>query len=94
MVSVRSSNLGLRLLTYLALLQDKVVSDFEVSLEKLEKVEASMTAAFKLGLSEEGDHVKVKMLPTFVHSLPSDEEGEFLFVDFGGTNLRVGRISE
>ena len=70
------------------------MSEFEVSLDKMREVERSLMAEFKRGLEKEGDDVKVKMLLTHVHSFPSDETGEYLFVDFGGTNLRVGRISE
>ena len=67
---------------------------FEVPLKTMEEVELSMMEELKRGLEEEGEHVKVKMLITFVHSIPSNEEGEFLYVDFGGSNLRVGRMSK
>ena len=72
-----------------------MVSAFEVSLETMREVEASLTAEFKRGLKEEGDHVPVKMLLTFVHSIPNGtEKGEFIALDLGGSNFRVGKIRE
>lgn len=61
----------------------------------MEKMVQSLTAEFIRGLSEEGEHVKVKMLLTFVHSIPNGtEEGDFIALDLGGSNFRVGKISK
>ena len=52
-----------------------------------------MTDDFIKGLSEEGQ--VVKMLLTFVHSIPNGtENGEFLALDLGGSNYRVWKVSE
>ena len=71
------------------------MSEFEVSVDALKEVEASLMEEFRRGLAEEGNHVVVKMHLTFVHSIPNGtEEGEFLALDFGSNKLRVGRVSE
>ena len=49
-------------------IQDKVVSEFEISLETMKEVEGLLTAEFCEGLVEEGDNVKVKMFLTYIHS--------------------------
>lgn len=75
--------------------QDKVVSEFDISLESLKEVERLLTAEFVKGLEREGDDIKVKMLVTYVHSMPDGtEEGDFLALDLGGSNFRVLLISE
>lgn len=57
-------------------------------------MEQRLTEDFKKGLAREGDDVKVKMLITYVHSLPDgSEEGDFLALDLGGSNFRVLLIS-
>ncbi len=49
---------------------------------------------FEKGLSREGDDIMVKMLITYVHSLPDGtEKGDFLALDLGGSNFRVLLIS-
>lgn len=71
------------------------MSEFEISLEALREVERLLTAEFVKGLEREGDDVKVKMLVTYVHSMPDGtEEGDFLALDLGGSNFRVLLISE
>lgn len=61
----------------------------------MREVEGLLTAEFVKGLEREGDDVKVKMLVTYVHSMPDgSEEGEFLALDLGGSNFRVLLISE
>ena len=45
-------------------------------------MERRLTEDFKKGLAREGDDIKVKMLITYVHSLPDgSEEGGFLALD-------------
>ena len=64
-------------------------------MESLREVEASLTDEFDKGLITEEDEVIVKMLITHVHEMPSGkEEGEFLVIDLGATNLRVIHMSE
>ena len=76
-------------------IQDQIVKGFEITLETMKEVEGLLTSDFIKGLSEEGDHVIVKMLLTFVHSIPNGtENGEFLALDLGGSNCRVWKISE
>ena len=58
-------------------------------------MERRLTEDFKKGLAREGDDIKVKMLITYVHSLPDgSEEGDFLALDLGGSNFRVLLISK
>lgn len=71
------------------------MSEFAIPLDQLQKVEQRITADFIKGLAREGDDVIVKMLITYVHSLPDgSEEGDFLALDLGGSNFRVLLISE
>ncbi len=82
-------------LNIILLLQDQVVSEFNISLDQLKEVEKRITAEFHKGLDREGDDVKVKMLVTYVHSLPDgSEKGDFLALDLGGSNFRVLLISK
>ena len=77
------------------LLQDEVVKAFELSKEGMQEVELRITADFQKGLEREGEDVKIKMLVTYVHSLPDgSEQGNFLGLDLGGSNFRVLLISE
>ncbi|PJF18173.1 Phosphotransferase [Paramicrosporidium saccamoebae] len=62
---------------------------FNVSLETLQTVADNFHTALMAGLCKEGQMIRA--LPSFVCELPSGrEEGDFLVVDLGGTNLRVG----
>ena len=68
---------------------------FTISLDGMKEVERRITEDFKKGLEREGDDVKVKMLITYVHSLPDgSERGDFLALDLGGSNFRVLLISK
>lgn len=59
----------------------------------MKEVKSELTKEFVKGLAEDGQCVK--MLPTFVHSLPGEkEQGDFMATDLGGTKFRVGRCSE
>ena len=72
-----------------------MVKQFEITKEGMAEVAVRLTRDFEKGLSREGDDVKVKMLVTYVHSLPDgSEEGDFLALDLGGSNFRVLLISE
>ncbi len=77
------------------MLQEQVVSEFSIPVDKLQEVERRITADFNKGLAREGDDVMIKMLVTYVHSLPDgSEEGDFLALDLGGSNFRVLLISK
>ena len=72
------------------LLQDTVIKAFEITTEGMGEVASRLSKDFNKGLEREGDDVKVKMLITYVHSLPDgSEEGDFLALDLGGSNFRV-----
>eukprot|EP00731_Ephydatia_muelleri_P020660 Em0013g387a len=69
---------------------DSVLKSFEISLEALEEISSLLRKDFDKGLESEGDDVVVKMLNTYVHSLPDGtEKGKFLALDLGGSNFRV-----
>lgn len=69
---------------------DAVIKAFEITTEGMGEVSSRLTKEFNKGLEREGDDVKVKMLVTYVHSLPDgSEEGDFLALDLGGSNFRV-----
>ena len=56
----------------------------------MEKVSNRLRKDFEEGLSKDDHKSCVKMLITFVHSLPDgSEEGDFLALDLGGSNFRV-----
>uniref|UniRef100_A0A804NE56 Phosphotransferase n=1 Tax=Zea mays TaxID=4577 RepID=A0A804NE56_MAIZE len=67
--------------------------------ERLRQVADAMVAEMRAGLAsndsegDSGSSVLLKMLVTYVDSLPSgDEKGLFYALDLGGTNFRVLRI--
>ena len=69
---------------------DAVLKSFQISLEALEEISLLLRRDFDKGLEREGDDVVVKMLNTYVHSLPDGtEKGKFLALDLGGSNFRV-----
>ena len=75
-------------------LQDEVVNSFTISLDAMKDISSKLTEEFKTGLAREGEDVVVKMLITYVHSLPDGtEKGDFLALDLGGSNFRVLLIS-
>ncbi|XP_036000192.1 hexokinase-2 [Fundulus heteroclitus] len=67
---------------------------FCLSVEKLQDVSNRLLEAMKQGLDKQmHDNAPVKMLPTFVTATPDGtEQGDFLAVDLGGTNLRVFHV--
>ena len=75
------------------MVQDKVLEGFSISLEKMKRVAAGLAEDFEKGLANEDDS-PVKMLVTYVHSLPDGtEQGDFMALDLGGSNFRVLLIS-
>lgn len=73
------------------------MAQFVVSRETLESVMLKFNEDFTLGLSSEQtkrDQSPVKMLPTYVRSIPDGtEEGDYFALDLGGTNFRVLLVS-
>ena len=73
-------------------MQESVLKKFDITRDGMEEVAAALRGEFDEGLSRSDHTSSVKMLITFVHSLPNgskEEEGDFLALDLGGTNLRV-----
>lgn len=70
-----------------------LLDQFKVSRESLEKLILSMDKDFTQGLSDSPlvrAESPIKMIPTFVRSVPDgSEEGDFFALDLGGTNFRV-----
>ena len=70
-----------------------MLESFEIPVEGMEEMAVRLTAAMDRGLDRDGE--VVKMLVTYVHSLPNgSEEGDFLALDLGGSNFRVLLICE
>ena len=72
-------------------LVNNVVKQFSMGGDKLYKVLVAAHNNFKKGLKKSGNHEAcIKMLPTYVTSLPNGTEaGTFVALDLGGTNFRV-----
>ena len=69
---------------------DEVLADFSISDEELQKVSADFEAEMQTGL--EGEDSTLRMLRSYV-ALPTGKEiGDFLALDFGGTNVRALHI--
>ena len=74
------------------------MDSFTISLDGMKDVSSKLTEDFRRGLAKEkddqGKDLPVKMLITYVHSLPDGtEKGDFLALDLGGSNFRVLLIS-
>uniref|UniRef100_A0A0E0LK16 Phosphotransferase n=1 Tax=Oryza punctata TaxID=4537 RepID=A0A0E0LK16_ORYPU len=60
---------------------------------RLAEVAAAMAGEMEAGLAVEGGSSKMKMIVSYVDSLPNGgEEGSFYALDLGGTNFRVLRV--
>ncbi|KAL9232128.1 hypothetical protein vseg_007270 [Gypsophila vaccaria] len=71
---------------------EKIEEEFRVKVEVLRKISDDMEFNMRKGLLDE-DSSPIKMLVSFVDSLPSgNEEGRFYALDLGGTNLRVLQV--
>ncbi|KAL2103699.1 hypothetical protein ACEWY4_000567 [Coilia grayii] len=70
---------------------EDVLLPFDLPLEKLCEVSKRLDENLTKGLTKEThDKASVKMLPTFVRDTPDGtENGDFLALDLGGTNVRV-----
>uniref|UniRef100_A0A674F3Q6 Hexokinase-2 n=1 Tax=Salmo trutta TaxID=8032 RepID=A0A674F3Q6_SALTR len=71
--------------------RQRILDALRLSQEQLLDVKRRMGEEMNRGLAKEShDQATVKMLPTFVRSMPDGtESGEFLALDLGGTNFRV-----
>lgn len=71
--------------------QQRLLKEFSVNDRLLNSIKDSFKMALERGLASDGQAVKA--LPTFITSLPKGQEiGNYLVVDLGGSNLRVGRV--
>uniref|UniRef100_A0A8C7THR4 Hexokinase-2 n=1 Tax=Oncorhynchus mykiss TaxID=8022 RepID=A0A8C7THR4_ONCMY len=71
--------------------RQRILDALRLNQEQLLDVKRRMGEEMNRGLAKEShDQATVKMLPTFVRSMPDGtESGEFLALDLGGTNFRV-----
>ncbi|KNA14450.1 hypothetical protein SOVF_107490 [Spinacia oleracea] len=70
----------------------KIEEEFWISVELLKQLADDMVLMMRKGL-EDADSSSIKMLVSYVDSLPSgNEEGCFYALDLGGTNLRVMQV--
>ncbi|EPY52444.1 hexokinase 2 [Schizosaccharomyces cryophilus OY26] len=66
----------------------KLINDFECPTESLKEAMKEFDELRKKGLSNDGE--MLAMAPAYISSLPTgQEQGDFLALDLGGTNLRV-----
>ena len=69
----------------------QLIDEFTVNSEQLREIAADFRYDLRLGLKNP-DESSLRMLKSYL-GLPSGKEtGEYLALDFGGTNLRVLRI--
>lgn len=66
----------------------KIIDQFTVSKNELEQISAAFRRDIEIGL-EDRDGSSLRMLESYVGLPSGDETGEFLALDFGGTNVRV-----
>ncbi|XP_015666616.1 hexokinase-2-like [Protobothrops mucrosquamatus] len=73
---------------------DKYLYHLRLSDDSLRDISERFQKEMEKGLgADTNPTASVKMLPTFVRSIPDGtEEGDFLALDFGGTNFRVLRV--
>ncbi|KAI8873143.1 hypothetical protein GQ42DRAFT_43634 [Ramicandelaber brevisporus] len=65
---------------------------FTITPEKLREIVDDMAVEMKKGLVSDGE--ALPMIPSFVRGRPTGtEQGSYLALDFGGTNLRVCRVN-
>ena len=68
-----------------------VIKEFTVDSERLQEIAANFRQDLKLGLKSPEDS-SLRMLKSYVGLPTGKEKGEYLALDFGGTNVRVLRI--
>ena len=68
-----------------------VITEFETTTEMLREIATNFHQDLQLGLKNP-DSSSLRMLKSYVGLPTGNESGEFLALDFGGTNVRVSRI--
>ncbi|SEI89168.1 hexokinase [Propionispira arboris] len=68
-----------------------MIDEFTVNQEELQQISAAFRRDIEMGLVDEQTS-SLRMLKSYVGLPAGDEQGEFLALDFGGTNIRVLRI--
>ncbi|MBR1397627.1 MAG: hexokinase [Selenomonadaceae bacterium] len=68
-----------------------IIKEFTVDAEQLREIAANFRQDLKLGLNDPKDS-SLRMLRSYVGLPTGKETGEYLALDFGGTNVRVSRI--
>lgn len=64
--------------------------DFVLDDNQVAKISEAFCQSMKAGLT--GESISLKMLPSFLPAPSGRESGEYLAVDFGGTQIRVLRV--
>ena len=72
-------------------LLQSIIKEFTVDAEQLREIAANFRQDLRLGLNDPEDS-SLRMLKSYVGLPTGKETGEYLALDFGGTNLRVSRI--
>ncbi len=69
----------------------EIIAEFTLTGEQLREIAANFRQDLQLGLKNPDDS-SLRMLKSYVGLPDGTEHGEFLALDFGGTNVRVSRI--
>lgn len=69
----------------------EIIAEFTLTGEQLREIAANFRQDLQLGLKNPDDS-SLRMLKSYVGLPDGTEHGEFLALDFGGTNIRVSRI--
>ena len=72
-------------------LLQSIIEEFTINAEQLREIAANFRQDLKLGLNDPKDS-SLRMLKSYVGLPTGKETGEYLALDFGGTNVRVSRI--
>ena len=68
-----------------------IMAEFTIDKERLQTIAASFRRDLQVGL-ENVSQSSMRMLKSYVGLPSGDEKGEYLALDFGGTNVRVSKI--
>ena len=72
-------------------LLQSIISEFTIDSDQLREIAANFRQDLRLGLNDPEDS-SLRMLKSYVGMPTGKETGEYLALDFGGTNVRVSRI--
>ena len=70
---------------------DSIIEEFTVAPEELRTIAADFRYDLKQGLADP-EQSSLRMLKSYLGLPTGKEQGEYLALDFGGTNVRVLRI--